>query len=73
MGKNPCYTWSRNCPRSWLGRRNGGVAFTTSNAESSFFDSYSRLADLGLIDWDAVAARDWAAPKLKERKQAEFL
>ena len=46
-------------------------AFTTSNASSSYFDSYSDLIKLGEIDWEAVNSRFWS--ECREQKQAEFL
>ncbi|MDE2932954.1 MAG: DUF4433 domain-containing protein [Chloroflexota bacterium] len=48
-------------------------AFTASNAGSYHFDDYADLKLLNKIDWDAVGARKWAAPAVKEGKQAEFL
>ena len=48
-------------------------AFTLSNAGAAFFEDRSSLDDLRDIDWDAVRARDWRDPEVKERKQAEFL
>ena len=56
---------------SWAERKRRRWAFTTSNAGSRFFDDYGDLADLGVVDWDAVRARDWR--DCKEEKQAEFL
>ena len=46
-------------------------AFTLSNAGSRYCQDRSDLADLGQIDWSAVAARHWQG--CKEAKQAEFL
>ena len=46
-------------------------AFTTSNASSSYFDSYSDLINLNEIDWEAVNSRYWS--ECRENKQAEFL
>ena len=48
-------------------------AFTPSNAGSSYFEDRCTLDDLGDIDWEAVRARDWRDPAVRERKQAEFL
>ena len=48
-------------------------AFTLSNAGASYFEDRCTLDDLGDIDWDAVRARDWRDPTVKEHKQAEFL
>ena len=48
-------------------------AFTLSNAGAGYFEDRCTLDDLGDIDWDAVRARDWRDPTVKEHKQAEFL
>jgi len=48
-------------------------AFTLSNAGSHYFEDRCSLAQLAEIDWDAVEARDWRQPQVKESKQAEFL
>ncbi len=55
--------WAQANGRRW--------AFTLSNAGSYYFEDRADLAQLGEIDWDAVAARQWSA--CKERKQSEFL
>ena len=47
-------------------------AFTSSNAGSKYFDDYADINQLDKINWDAVAANQWAGA-LKEGKQAEFL
>lgn len=46
-------------------------AFTLGNAGSRYFEDRNDLNQLGEIDWNAVAARNWSA--CKEGKQAEFL
>ena len=46
-------------------------AFTTSNASSRYFDSYSDLNKLNEIDWEAVNSKYWS--ECREQKQAEFL
>ena len=48
-------------------------AFTLSNAGAGYFEDRRTLDDLGDINWDAVQARDWRDPTVKEDKQAEFL
>ena len=58
-------TWAQQYDRRW--------AFTTSNAAASYSDDYSELSDLDRINWDAVSARWWSDPSVKESKQAEFL
>ncbi len=57
--------WARDNRHRW--------AFTTSSAGAYYFEDYSNLDDLDKIAWDAVEARDWAEPSIKEGKQAEFL
>jgi len=46
-------------------------AFTLGNAGSRYFEDRSDLIQLGEIDWNAVATRNWSG--CKEGKQAEFL
>jgi hypothetical protein len=55
----------------WAQQQDLRWAFTLSNAGASYFEDRCDLAQLGEINWAAVAARDWQA--LKEGKQAEFL
>lgn len=55
--------WAQANGRRW--------AFTLSNAGSYYFEDRADLAQLGEIDWNAVASPQW--PAVKERKQAEFL
>lgn len=55
--------WAQANGRRW--------AFTLSNAGSYYFEDRADLAQLGEIDWTAVASTQW--PAVKERKQAEFL
>lgn len=55
--------WAQANGRRW--------AFTLSNAGSYYFEDRADLAQLGEIDWGAVASTQW--PAVKERKQAEFL
>lgn len=61
--------WANAEPRRW--------AFTLSNAGAYYFEDRADLAQLGEVNWDAVAATRWSgtgtAPALKEGKQAEFL
>ena len=47
-------------------------AFTSSNAGSKYFDDYADINQLDQINWNAIAANQWAGA-LKEGKQAEFL
>ena len=47
-------------------------AFTTSNAGSYYFEDYSELSQLNILDWNVIGSRDWAGER-KGPKQAEFL
>lgn len=47
--------------------------FTLSNAGSLYFEDRDDLAHLTEINWNAVRARIWNDPDIKEAKQAEFL
>ena len=58
---------------AWADAKAHRWVFTTSNAGSYHFRDYSSLDELDKIAWDAVEARDWAEPPVKEGKQAEFL
>jgi hypothetical protein len=57
--------WADGDGRRW--------AFSLSNAGAAYAQFRGSLDDLVQINWDAVAARDWRVPELKEGKQAEFL
>ncbi len=61
--------WAEQQERRW--------AFTLSNAGSYDFEDRADLAALPEINWDGVAARQWAGgtvdPAIKRGKQAEFL
>lgn len=61
----------------WAARKERRWAFTLSNAGAYYFEDRADVDDLGDIDWDAVAARQWSGngiPRsVKEGKQAEFL
>jgi hypothetical protein len=58
---------------AWANQNGRRWAFTLSNAGSSYFEDRCDLAQLGEINWEAVAAVDWRAEAVKEGKQAEFL
>ena len=47
-------------------------AFTSSNAGSKYFDDYADIKQLDQLNWNAIAANQWAGA-FKEGKQAEFL
>ena len=55
--------WANAHKRQW--------AFTTSNAGAYYFEDYRDLDHLNKIDWNAVAATQWA--DVRESKQSEFL
>lgn len=61
--------WAEGLKRRW--------AFTLSNAGSFYFEDRASIAQLGEINWGAVAAVKWSGPgvssSVKEGKQAEFL
>jgi hypothetical protein len=57
----------------WADRNNLRWAFTFSNAGSRSFDDAADIRRLTEIDWDAVNAKYWQDPYVKEKKQAEFL
>nr|WP_298689509.1 DUF4433 domain-containing protein [uncultured Dongia sp.] len=56
----------------WAGENDVRWAFTLSNAGAYYFEDCCDLDDLNQIQWDAVAAYQWAG-QYKEGKQAEFL
>ncbi len=48
-------------------------AFSLSNAGAYYTEFRCREDELDSLDWAAIAATDFRAPEVKERKQAEFL
>jgi hypothetical protein len=48
-------------------------AFSLSNAGAYYTEFRSQPEHLDQLDWEAIAARDFRATEVKERKQAEFL
>lgn len=58
---------------AWANENNRRWAFTLSNAGSTYFEDRSDLKQLHEINWDAVCAKYWREPVMKEGKQAEFL
>lgn len=48
-------------------------AFTLSNAGAAYTEFRKDLAQLGEVDWAAVANSDFRSQEVKEGKQAEFL
>ncbi|NMD42240.1 MAG: DUF4433 domain-containing protein [Firmicutes bacterium] len=58
---------------NWANSSRNRWAFTHANASAYLTEFHNRLDDLGEIDWEAVAARDFRARRVREGKQAEFL
>ncbi|MBN1420466.1 MAG: DUF4433 domain-containing protein [Planctomycetes bacterium] len=57
--------WAEANGRRW--------AFSLSNAGARYTDFRSRLEELPLLDWEAIAATDFRPSRVREHKQAEFL
>jgi len=57
--------WATSAGKRW--------AITSGNAGSRYFDDTSSLAGLSLLNWQAIQARQWSQPDIKEGKQSEFL
>jgi hypothetical protein len=55
--------WASQVKRRW--------AFTDINAANRAADFYDDLGQLGQLDWDAIAAKQWASRR--DHKMAEFL
>ena len=58
---------------AWAEAKDRRWAFTNGNAGTRYTDFHDDLNDLDSINWDAVKARDFRDPVVKEGKQAEFL
>lgn len=58
---------------AWAERHGRRWAFSLSNAGARYAQFRAALQDLRDVNWDAVAARDWRSPEIREGKQAEFL
>ena len=56
---------------NWADATHRRWAFTSSNAGSYYFEDYSDLNQLNVLDWTAIEATDWR--ECREAKQAEFL
>lgn len=48
-------------------------AFSDANAGAYYACFYNELERIKVLDWEAVQARYWNDPAVKEKKQAEFL
>ena len=57
---------------AWAGASKQRWAFTSSNAGSYYFEDYSDLGRLNMLDWEAIQATEWSGSR-KGPKQAEFL
>lgn len=57
--------WASGAERRW--------AFSLSNAGAYYAQFRNSVAELGEIDWAAVAATEFRSERVKEGKQAEFL
>jgi len=62
---NETIAWAEQQKRLW--------AFSLSNAGAYYVQFRNQRAQLNQINWEAVAARNWSSPPIKEGKQAEFL
>lgn len=58
---------------AWADGEGRRWAFSLSNAGAFYTQFRSRVDQLEEINWNAIMARDWGNPDLKEGKQAEFL
>lgn len=58
---------------NWAEANNRRWAFSLTNAGAYYVEFRKNLDELDQIDWDAVAARDFRSPDVKEAKAAEFL
>ena len=57
--------------KRWADENALRIAFTRTNAGSSFFEAWNDLADLKELDWTAIQADQWQG--CRDGKQAEFL
>jgi hypothetical protein len=58
---------------AWANKRGMRWALSLSNSGARYTEFRSDVDRLHELDWDAIAARDFRDPDVKERKQAEFL
>jgi hypothetical protein len=58
---------------AWADAQARRWAFSLSNAGARYAEFRNSLDDLGDVDWEAVANRDFRSSEVKEGKQAEFL
>lgn len=57
----------------WATREGRRWAFTAGNAGARYVRFFRDLGQLDWLDWQAISARRWRDPDVKEGKQAEFL
>jgi hypothetical protein len=57
----------------WAEKHGVDWAFSSGNAGAFYSQFFNRLRDLDKLDWNAIEARDFRDPLIKEGKQAEFL
>lgn len=57
----------------WASSNQVRWAFTSGNAGSRLTCFYNDPVQLDALNWDAIAAKDFRDPSIKEAKQAEFL
>lgn len=57
----------------WAAQSNRRWAVSLSNARASYAQFRNRIDQLGDLNWDAIAARDFRSSEVKEAKQSEFL
>jgi hypothetical protein len=74
-GQDPIVHFEADLHRvvAWANDNRVRWAFSLSNAGAYYTEFRSNLSDLHELDWDAIAARDFRDPDVKECKQAEFL
>jgi hypothetical protein len=57
----------------WANQTGIRWAFSSANAGAVYTPFYGDLNALANLNWDAIAARDFRPPDVKEAKQSEFL
>lgn len=58
---------------NWADGRNRRWAITNGNAGSRYFEDSGSLDYLRELNWQAIQARQWNQPAIREHKQSEFL
>ena len=57
----------------WADKNKNSWAFSGSNAGAGYTQFWNNLAQLKQLNWQHIAATQWAQADIKEAKQAEFL